>query len=130
MEDSFKVMALLDTGAKMYIMTKELIKKINLAMRKKLKLEFVSHTGYSRFFLGLCEDVEIAIEGLKTRHPIFIVKARGHNFSLGQPFLNFMKFSQEYKLDGIFGTITHLNTHQITVFFILTFQDPANQREN
>lgn len=33
-------------------------------------LELVSHTGHSRPFLGLCEDVEVAIGGLKTRHPV------------------------------------------------------------
>ena len=44
-----------------------------LAIRRGPKLELVSHTGPSRYFLGFYEDVEVAIEGLKTRHPIFVV---------------------------------------------------------
>lgn len=38
-----------------------------LAMRIGPKLKLVSHTGYSRPFLGLREDVEVAIGRLKTK---------------------------------------------------------------
>lgn len=57
-------MALLDTGAKINVMTRKLIKDANLAMRQGCKLELVSHTNHSHLFLNLCEDVEIAIGGL------------------------------------------------------------------
>ena len=130
LEDGSKVTALLDTGAEINVMTREVMEDANLAMRRGPKLELVSHTGHSRPFLGLCEDVEVAIGGLKTRHPIFVVEAGDHDLVLGQPFLNSVKFSQEYKPDGIFGTITHPHTNQTTVFRTLAPQDPANQREN
>ena len=93
LEDGSKVTALLDTGAEINVMTKELMEDANLAMRRGPKLELVSHTGHSRPFLGLCEDVEVAIGGLKTRHPIFVVEAGDHDLVLGQPFLNSMKFN-------------------------------------
>ncbi len=99
-------------------------------MRRRPKLELVSHTSHSRFFIGLCKDVEVAVEGLKTRHPIFVIEAGDHDLVLGQLFLNSVKFSQEYKPDGIFGTITHFFTHQLAVFRTLAPQDPANRREN
>ena len=130
LEDSSKVTALLDTGAEMNVMTRELMEDANLAMRRGPKLELVSHTGHSRPFLGLCEDVEVAIGELKTRHLIFVVEAGDHDLVLGQPFLNSVKFSQEYKSDGIFDTITHRHTHQTAVFWALAPQDPANRREN
>ena len=44
-------------------------------MRRRLKLELVWHMDYSRPFLGLCEDIKVAIEGLKTRHQIFVIEA-------------------------------------------------------
>lgn len=91
-------------------MTKEVIKDAGLAIRPSLKLELVSHTGHSRSFFGLCEDVEITIRGLKIRHPIFIVEQKNHNLVFSQLFLNLVKFSQEYKPDSIFGTIIHLYT--------------------
>ena len=106
------------------------MEKVNLAMRKKLKLELVSYTGHSRPFLRLCEDIKVAIEGQKIMHLLFVVKVGDHELILGQLFLNFVKFSQEFKSDGIFGTITYLYTYQIAVFRTLTPQDLANQREN
>ena len=75
MVDSSKVTALLDTVAEINVMTRELMEDANLAMRLGPKLELVSHTGHGRRFLGLCEDVEVAIGGLKTRHLIFVVEA-------------------------------------------------------
>ncbi len=48
---------------------------------------------------------------------------------LGQPFLNSVKFSQEYKPDGIFCTIMHFQTQQLVIFQTLVFQDPTNQTE-
>ncbi len=130
MEDGSKVTARLDTGAEINVMTRELMEDANLAMRQGPKLDFVSHTGHIRPFLGLCEDVEVAIGRLKTKNPIFVVEAGDYHLVLGQSFLNSVKFSQEYKPDGIFGTITHPNTHQTAVFRTLAPQDSSNQREN
>ncbi len=45
-EDSSKTTALLDTGAEINVMTRELIENANLTIRRGLKLELVSHTGY------------------------------------------------------------------------------------
>ena len=59
-----------------------------------------------------------------------MIEAVDHDLILGQPFLNSVKFGQEYKPDGIFGTITYLYTHQTAIFQTLAPQDPANQREN
>ena len=55
-----------------------------------------------------------------------MVETGDHNLVLDQPFLNFVKFSQEYKLDGIFNTITHPHTYQMAVFCTLTTQNFAN----
>lgn len=108
--DSLKVTALLDTGVEINVMTRELMEDANLTMRQGPTLELVLHTGHSRPFLDFYEEVEAAIGRLKTRHPIFVIEAGDHDLVLGQPFLNSVKFSQEYKPDGIFGTITHPHT--------------------
>lgn len=67
LEDGSKVTALLDIRAKINIKTREMIEDVGLAMRKDPKLELVSYTDHSWLFLELCEDVEVAIGGLKTR---------------------------------------------------------------
>ncbi|MCJ1348653.1 hypothetical protein MMC31_006886, partial [Peltigera leucophlebia] len=83
LEDGSKITALLDTDAGINVMTKEVMKDAGLAMRQRPKLELVLHMGHSRPFLGLCKDVEVAIGGLKTRHPIFVVEAGDHYLVLG-----------------------------------------------
>ena len=111
MKDSSKIIALLDIGAEINVITRKLMEEVNLAMKKESKVELILYTGHNWRFLGLCEDVEIAIRGLKTRHPIFVVEAEDYDLILGQPFLNSVKFSQEYKPDGILGTIMHRYRH-------------------
>lgn len=88
-------------------------------MREGPKLELVFHNGHSHFFLSFYEDVEVVIEGFKMRYPIFVIKASDHNIVLSQYFLNFIKFSQKYKLDRIFSIITHLYIDQIAIICIL-----------
>lgn len=88
------------------------------------------HTNYSRFFLGLCEDVEVAIGGLKIRHPIFVVEIEDHNLVLGQPFLNAVKFGQDYKSDRVFGAIIYPQTQKLVIFCTLSPQDPTNCKES
>lgn len=122
--------ALLDTGAEINVMTKEVMENAGLAMRRGPRLELVSHTGHSQPFLGLCEDVEVAVSGLKTRHSIFVVEHGDHDLVLGQPFLNAVKFSQDYKPDRVFGTIIHPQTKESAVFRTLSPKDPTNRTES
>ncbi len=93
LEDGSKVTTLFDTGTEINVMIRKLMENANLAIKKGSKLKLVSHTDHNRPFLRLCEDVEVAIGGLKTRHPIFVVEAGDHDLVLSQPFLNSMKFS-------------------------------------
>lgn len=93
LKNSSKVTVLLINNVEINVISKRLIEETNLAIRQSSKIEFVFYTGDSRFFSGLCKNVEIAIKGLKTRHLIFLIKAGNHDFVLSQPFLNSIKFS-------------------------------------
>lgn len=97
-----------------------------LAMQYSPKLKLVSYTSHSHSFLGFYKDVKVVIEGFKTRHPIFIIETRDHNFVLEQSFLNSVKFSQKYKPDKIFDIITYVYLHQLTIFQTLATQNSAN----
>ena len=130
LEDGSKVTAFLNASAKINVMTQKVMEDAGLAMRRDPKLELVSYTGHSRSYLGFCKDIEVAIGGLKTRYPIFVIKHRDYDLVLGQLFLNSVKFSKEYKPDSIFDIITHLQTQQLTVFRTLAPQDPVNRTEN
>lgn len=65
----------------------------------------MSHIGHNHLFLGFCKDVGIIIEGLKIKYSIFVIEQKDHDLVLSQPFLNLIKFSQEYKLYGIFALL-------------------------
>lgn len=99
---------------------------VRLVMWHGKKLKLLSHNSYSYSFLDWCEDVEVAIEKLKIKYPIFIIEYEDHNLVLGQLFLNLIKFNQKYKLDRIFSIITHLQTQQATVFQTLVPQNSLN----
>lgn len=116
LEDGPKVTAPLNTGAEINVVTKEVIKDAGLTIKKSPKLELVSHIRHSCPFLGLCKDVEITIGGLQTKHPIFVIEHGDHDLVLGQPFLNIVKFQQEYKPEGVFGTITHPQSLESAIF--------------
>lgn len=129
LEDGPKVFALLDTGAEINVMTKEVMEDAGVAMRRGPRLELVSHTGHSRPFLGLCEDVKLAVGGLITRHPICVIEHGDHDYVLGQFFLKAVKSSDDYKPDRVFS-ITHPQTKETAVFRTLSPRDPANRTEN
>ncbi len=63
LEDGSKVTALLDKDAEINVLTLKVKEDAGSAMQRGSKLELISHTGYSRPFLGLCEDVEVAKGG-------------------------------------------------------------------
>ena len=83
-----KLIAFLDTGAEINVMTQEVMEDAGLAIQRDSKLELVSYMCHSHPFLGLCKDIEIVIGELKTRHPIFVIKHGNHDLVLGQSFLN------------------------------------------
>ncbi len=64
LKESFKVMALIETGVEINVMTKEVMEDAGLTIGKKLDLELVFHTSYSQFFLKIGEDVEVAVGDL------------------------------------------------------------------
>lgn len=110
LKNAFKVTALLDTSLEINIITRKVMEDASLPMQRGSKLGLISHTGHICLFPDLCKGVKIAIKGLKTRYPIFMFKQGDYDLVLGQLFLNLVKFSQKYKPNGIFGTITHLYT--------------------
>ncbi len=127
LDDANKLTSLLDARAEINVMTKSVMDGSGLCIRTDPQLKLVSYTRHSRIFLGLCEDVKVAIGSLKTRYPIFVVGKADHELVLGQPSLNLIKFTQEYQADGIFGTISNLSGTQSAVLCTLAGGDPSNR---
>lgn len=120
LENGFKITALFDTGAEINIMTKKIMEDAGLAMEQGPTLELVSLTDHSWLFPGFCEDIEVVVKGLKIKHLIFVVKYRDNNLVFRQPFLNAIKFYQDYKPKNVFCTITLSQTKELAVFCTLS----------
>lgn len=93
LENGFKIIILVDTGAKINVITHKIIEDTGLAMQQGLKLEQTFYIGHNQLFFILCEDVGVAIRELKIRYFIFIIDNGHHNLVLSQLFLNLVKFS-------------------------------------
>lgn len=61
---------------------------------------------------------------------ILVVEYEDHDLVLRQSFLNAVKFSQDYKPDGVFGTIIHPQTKKLVVFHTLSPKDLTNQTKS
>ena len=68
-------------------MTEDVRERFDLPMRIGPDLKLVSHTGHKREFLGVCEDVDVAIGGVVSCQNIFVVDSADHVLVLGTPFL-------------------------------------------
>lgn len=99
------MISFLNTCTEINIITYKLVEDVRLAMWQNSKLELVSYTSFSCYFSDLYENVEVALEKLKTGQPIFIVEHRDHHLILSQLFLSSVTFCQEYTPNKIFGTI-------------------------
>ena len=116
---NLRVMTLLDCGAEVNVMTRQVMDDAGLAMRTGPLLKLIAHNGQAQPFIGLCENVEVDIGGLVTVHPIFVVETAVQPLILGQPFLTKTRFSQEYRRNEVFGTIHNSDMTVSVVFRVL-----------
>lgn len=82
LKDGSKITALFNTSAEINVMIKKVMKNAGLAMRQRQKQELVLYKDHNKFFLELCKNVEVAINGLKIRHLIFVIETRDYNLVL------------------------------------------------
>ena len=128
MDSGTRYTALLDTGAEINVMTEEMMIKEGLPMRPRPHLNLVGHTGHSKNFLGVCEDVAISIGGFTTRHHIFVVSGADHMLVLGQPFMIKVRASTEWREDGMYMTTHDATTGRQAVFRINSGSDVFSLR--
>lgn len=126
LEDSFKIITLLNTDIEINVIIGKLMENANLAIKWGSKLKLVFYISQNCSFLSFCKYIEIAIKGSRIKNPIFIIETDNYNLVLSQPFLNSTKFIKKYKPDKIFVTIIYLYTDQTAVFYTLVSQNQAN----
>ena len=79
--------AIIDTRAKINVITKDVQEKFDLPMRIRPDLKLVSHTSHKQKFLEVCKDIDIAIKDVVSCQNIFVVDNADHVLVLDTLFL-------------------------------------------
>jgi uncharacterized membrane protein len=80
-------------------------------------------------FDDVCDDVELNIKKIKTRHHVFVVAYIDHQFVLKQSFLIYFSVNYDYRFDEIYALLTNLNLSRFVIFKIFNKNDFANRIE-
>jgi hypothetical protein len=72
-EEVVKITELMNSKAKINVMIKRLMNKTKIIMRFESRLRLIFHIDHDMNFNEICDDVELNIKELKTRHHIFVI---------------------------------------------------------
>src|SRR5450755_4117684 len=73
-EDLLKLRGLIDTGAEINVMTKEIYASLpGLVITENPEIAIVSYSNYHIPFLGICEDVKVTVENIEYNVCIFVI---------------------------------------------------------
>jgi hypothetical protein len=72
-KDVVRIIELMNSKTKINVMIKRLMNKTWIIMRFKSRLRLIFHIDHDMNFDEICDDVELNIEKLKTRHHIFVI---------------------------------------------------------
>jgi hypothetical protein len=77
-ENVIKIIELMNSKTTINEMIKRLMKKAKIIMRFESRLRLIFHIDHDMNFDEICDDVELNIKELKTRHHIFVITHANH----------------------------------------------------
>ena len=92
--------ALVDSGAEVTVMTKDLAWSLGLPMTQSINVNMFPATGKSRRFIGLCEEVPISIGKITHKVPVWVIDKLEHGLILGRPYHRVAGLKNEDMADG------------------------------
>jgi hypothetical protein len=101
-EEIVKIIELMNSEAKINVMIKKLMNKTKIIMRFEFRFRLIFHIDHDMNFDEICDDVELNIERLKTRHYIFVITHANHQFILDQFFLTDLSANYDYRFDEVY----------------------------
>ena len=120
-------LGLIDTGAEVNVITEGLAHEARLPVRPEPSVTMVSHTGHTKQFTGICDDVEIDVGGVVVRGNFFVLAEAEHNLVLGNPFIKSARMTFRYDKKGRqFATI--LGKHNDEVEILASDKRTAKER--
>ena len=93
-------MGLIDTGAEVNVITAGLAAEARIPVRPDPLLSMRGHTGHTKPFSGVCENVDIDVGGVSVKGNFFVLPESDHNLVLGNPFIKYARLSFRYDGSG------------------------------
>ncbi len=128
-KDVVKIIELINSKAKINVMIKKLMNKTKIIMRFESRLRLIFHIEHDMNFDEICDNVELNIEELKTRHHIFVIVHANHQLVLDQFFLTDLSANYDYRLNEIYIVFINFDLNRFVIFKILDRHDSANRTE-
>jgi hypothetical protein len=77
----------------------------------------------------ICDNVELNIEKLKTRHRIFVIAHANHQLVFDQSFLIDLNANYDYRFDEVYVVFINFDLNRFVIFKVLDRHDSANRIE-
>ncbi len=119
----------MNSKAKINVMIKRLMNKTKIIMRFESRLRLISHIEHDMNFDEMCDDVELNIEELKTRHHIFVIVHADHQLVFDQFFLTDLSANYDYRSNEIYVVLINLDLNRFVIFKVFDRHDAANRTE-
>jgi hypothetical protein len=119
----------MNSETKINVMIKRLMNKTKIIMRFKSRLRLISHIDHDMNFDEICDDVELNIEKLKTRHHIFVIIHANHQLVLDQFFLTDLNANYDYRFDEVYVVLINFDLNRFVIFKAFDRHDSANRIE-
>ncbi len=128
-EDVVRIIELMNSKTEINVMIKRLMNKTKIIMRLESRLRLIFHTEHDMNFDEICDDVELNIEELKTRHHIFVIVHADHQLVLDQLFLIDLSANYDYRFDEVYVVFINFDLNRFVIFKALDRHDFANRIE-
>ncbi len=128
-EDVVRITELMNSETKINVMIRRLMNKTKIIMRFESRLRLIFHIDHDMNFDEVCDDVELNIERLKTRHHIFVIVHANHQLVLDQSFLIDLSANYDYRFDEVYVVLINFDLSRFVIFKILDRHDSANRIE-
>jgi hypothetical protein len=108
-EKTMRMSKLMNFDVEINVMTRRLMNKTDIIMRFDSRLRLIFHIEHDMNFDDVCDDVELNIKKMKTRHHVFVVAHVDHQLILKQSFLIDFNVNYDYRFDEIYVVLINFD---------------------
>jgi hypothetical protein len=115
-ENAVKIIELMNSKTKINVMIRKLMNKTKIIMRFESQFRLIFHIDHDMNFDEVCDDVELNIEKLKTRHHIFVIIHANHQLIFDQFFLIDLSANYDYRFDEVYVVFINFDLNRFVIF--------------